>query len=70
MSQAQPSEKRELANAAYVWRIRCQTDLVDVANRQSSKFEDVEYAFIRYKRACEREAELEEVAKAEQETKQ
>lgn len=62
-----PSEAREAANAAYLLRVNCQTDLVNYANSRDANPETVKWHFERYWRAVERERELELIAKAETE---
>lgn len=66
----QPSEAREAANGAYLLRVSNQSDLVNFANSRDADPERVKWLFDRYWRSVERERQLEELAKAEDATKQ
>lgn len=61
----QPSEAQELANAAYVWRIKVQTDLVTALRDTSIKPEAAEFWFERFRRAYRNEIETEAAAKGQ-----
>lgn len=67
MIHEQPSDAQEEANAAYVWRKKVQSDLVESLRKVDITLESAEFWFERFRRAYKREKETEAIAKAEKE---
>lgn len=65
VSEPQPSEAQELANAAYVWRKQVQSELLAVMKEASVKLETAEWWFERFSTAYRRELEYQKAAEAE-----
>jgi hypothetical protein len=59
----QPTEEQEIANAAYTWRKKVQSDLIEAFREVSIKRETAEFWFERFRRAYDREIETEAAAK-------
>lgn len=69
MSEPQPSEAQETANAAYVWRKQVQAELVSAMSDPCVKLETAQWWFERFTSAYRREIEAECLAKAERTVK-
>jgi hypothetical protein len=65
MTNKQPSETAELANASYVWRKKVQEDLLDVLRDPSITVEKATWWFERWTNAKLREIEYEKLAAEE-----
>lgn len=64
MTEAQPSEAQELANAAYVWRKHVQANMIDALRDASVSLDTAEWWFERFATAYRRQIEAEQKAKA------
>jgi len=62
MSEDQPSEAQEIANAAYVWRKEVQEKLLAAMRDPNIKLENAEWQFERFRRAYLREIETADFA--------
>lgn len=65
MSNPQPTDLEERANAAYVWRKKVQGDLIDALREGNITLETAEWWFKRFTLAYRREIETGAAAKAE-----
>lgn len=68
-SNKMPSEELEAYNAAYTWRIECQSELAIAANHRDAKPEKVAFCYYRYEKAVERERNLEAIWRASKDNK-
>lgn len=59
----QPSDQQEIANAAYVWRKKVQSDLIEAMRHADIGLERAEFWFERFRRAYRREIETAAAAK-------
>ena len=52
----QPTDEQEAVNAAYVWMRQCQTELA--AEARDGTYDNIAWAFERYRRACDKHEEM------------
>lgn len=65
MSNEQPTQKQELANALYVWRKQVQQDMLEKMRDVSIKLDEAEWWFERFLTAYRNEKDAEEAAREE-----
>jgi hypothetical protein len=63
MPEAQPTPEQEAANAAYVWRLHIQEEMLGVLRERTVKIETAEWWFERYLNAYRAEIEFDRLAK-------
>lgn len=64
MSEPQPTEAQELANASYVWRKHVQADMIEALRDPCIPLDKAEWWFERFSNAYRREIEAETATKA------